>query len=404
MPALELDEFKYDLPESRIAKFPLDKRDESKLLHYNKGELSHYQFRDINRLLPGKSLLVFNETKVIPARLSFFKETGAVIEVMLLNPLKPSRDVNISMSSNESVTWQCMVKNLKKWKPTQTLVRDLTISDEIIKLEARLIDRDNNHVEISWKDPGLTFADILEYSGKVPLPPYLKREPVAIDKPRYQTVYSRNKGAVAAPTAGLHFTDKIIREIKETDHDTDYLTLHVGAGTFQPIKEKDIRKHDMHRETILVSISNLEKIKKNLGNIVAVGTTSMRTLESIYWYGVKLLSGEDISFFIEKLYPYDMPDNKLPSVNESLNAIIDHMTKMNIEQIQGETQIFILPGYKFRICQGLITNFHMPGSTLMLLVAAFVGDDWKRIYDEALSNDYRFLSYGDSSFLIPENQ
>ncbi|MGD9327671.1 MAG: S-adenosylmethionine:tRNA ribosyltransferase-isomerase, partial [Cyclobacteriaceae bacterium] len=256
MPALELDEFKYDLPESRIAKFPLDKRDESKLLHYNKGELSHYQFRDINRLLPAKSLLVFNETKVIPARLSFFKETGAVIEVMLLYPLKPSRDVNISMSSTESVTWQCMVKNLKKWKPAQTLVRDLTINDEIIKLEARLIDRENNHVEISWKDPGLTFADILEYSGKVPLPPYLKREPVAIDKPRYQTVYSRNKGAVAAPTAGLHFTDKIIREIKETDHDTDYLTLHVGAGTFQPIKEKDVRRHDMHRETILVSISN----------------------------------------------------------------------------------------------------------------------------------------------------
>ena len=404
MPALELDEFKYDLPESRIAKFPLDKRDQSKLLYFNKGVISHYQFRDINRLLPEKSLLVFNETKVIPARLSFFKETGAIIEVMLLNPLQPSRDVNISMSATKSVIWECMVKNMKKWKTGQILIRDLRINDEIIKLEARLIDRENNHVEISWNNPDLTFADILEYSGKVPLPPYLKREPVAIDKPRYQTVYSRNKGAVAAPTAGLHFTDEIIREIKETGHDTDYLTLHVGAGTFQPIKEKDVRSHDMHRETILVSISNLEKIKNNLGNILAVGTTSMRTLESIYWYGVKLLSGEDKSFFIEKLYPYDMPFNKLPSVNESLSAIKDHMTKMNIEQIQGETQIFILPGYKFRICRGLITNFHMPGSTLMLLVAAFVGDDWKRIYDEALRNDYRFLSYGDSSFLIPENQ
>lgn len=404
MPALELHEFKYDLPESRIAKFPLDKRDQSKLLYFNKGVISHYQFRDINRLLPEKSLLVFNETKVIPARLSFFKETGAIIEVMLLNPLQPSRDVNISMSATKSVIWECMVKNMKKWKTGQILIRDLRINDEIIKLEARLIDRENNHVEISWNNPDLTFADILEYSGKVPLPPYLKREPVAIDKPRYQTVYSRNKGAVAAPTAGLHFTDEIIREIKETGHDTDYLTLHVGAGTFQPIKEKDVRSHDMHRETILVSISNLEKIKNNLGNILAVGTTSMRTLESIYWYGVKLLSGEDKSFFIEKLYPYDMPFNKLPSVNESLSAIKDHMTKMNIEQIQGETQIFILPGYKFRICRGLITNFHMPGSTLMLLVAAFVGDDWKRIYDEALRNDYRFLSYGDSSFLIPENQ
>jgi S-adenosylmethionine:tRNA ribosyltransferase-isomerase len=404
MSALELDEFIYDLPESRIAKFPLDKRDQSKLLHYNKGVISHYQFRDINSILPEKSLLVFNETKVIPARLSFFKETGAVIEVMLLNPIQPALDVNISMSSNSSVTWECMVKNMKKWKPGQILIRDISINDEIINLEARLIDRENNHVELSWKNPGLTFADILEYSGKVPIPPYLKREPTAIDKPRYQTVYSRNKGAVAAPTAGLHFTDEIIRDIQAKNHDTDYLTLHVSAGTFQPIQEKDVRKHDMHRETILVSISNLRKIQNNLGNIIAVGTTSMRTLESIYWYGVKLLLEKDRTFFIEKLYPYNMSEAKLPSVSESLNAITDHMNILNLEQIQGETQIFIIPGYQFRICSGLITNFHMPRSTLMLLVAAFVGNDWKKIYDEALRNDYRFLSYGDSSFLIPESR
>ncbi len=403
MSALELDEFKYDLPESRIAKFPLDKRDQSKLLHYNKGVISHYQFRDLNKLLPGNSLLVFNETKVIPARLSFFKETGAVIEIMLLNPVLPSLDISISMSSTNSVTWECMVKNMKKWKPGQILIQDIWINDQIINFKARLIDREKIHVELSWDTPDLTFADILEYSGKVPIPPYLKREPVAIDKPRYQTVYSRNKGAVAAPTAGLHFTDEIIREIKEANHNTDYLTLHVSAGTFQPIKEKDVRRHEMHKETILVNISNLRNIMNNLGKIIAVGTTSMRTLESIYWYGVKLLSGDDKSFFIEKLYPYDMPVDKLPTVMESLNAITHHMNKLKIDQIRGETQIFILPGYKFRICRGLITNFHMPGSTLMLLVAAFVGDDWKKIYDEALNNDYRFLSYGDSSFLLPEN-
>ena len=403
MSELELDEFNYDLPESRIAKFPLDRRELSKLLFYDKGLISHLQFREINRILPQRSLLIFNETKVIPARMTFFKETGAVIEIMLLNPIEPSLDVNIVMSSNSRVTWECMVKNLKKWKPGQTLIQNIRIKEEVLNIEARLIDKGKNHVEISWKDPDLTFADILEYSGKVPLPPYLKREPTDIDKPRYQTVYSRNKGAVAAPTAGLHFTDEIIREIQATNHDTDYLTLHVSAGTFQPIKEKDFRKHEMHKETIIVSISNLLKMRKNLGNIIAVGTTSMRTLESIYWYGVKLLSGNDKSFFIEKLYPYNISEAELPSVIESLEAIINHMNEKNIEKIRGETQIFILPGYQFRICNGLITNFHMPRSTLMLLVAAFVGKDWKKIYDEALSNDYRFLSYGDSSFLIPES-
>jgi S-adenosylmethionine:tRNA ribosyltransferase-isomerase len=404
MSKLELDEFKYDLPESRIAKYPLDKRDQSRLLFYNQGIISHHKFREVNRFLPENSLLVFNETKVIPARLTFFKETGAVIEVMLLNPIKPSGDINITMSSNDSVTWECMVKNLKKWKPGQFLTRTVNIDDETLNIEASLIDKNNISVELNWGNPNFTFADIIEHSGKVPLPPYLKREPTPDDTPRYQTVYSKNKGAVAAPTAGLHFTDKIIREIRMSGHDTDYLTLHVGAGTFQPIKEKDIRNHDMHREKVLVSLSNIEKIQKKLGNIVAVGTTTMRTLESIYWFGVKLLSGKDNSFFIEKLFPYNVSDINLPSVNASLNAIMDYMHESNIEQIRGETQIFIIPGYRFKICNGLITNFHMPGSTLMLLVAAFAGDDWKRIYEEALNNDYRFLSYGDSSFLIPENQ
>ena len=401
MSDLELDKFKYDLPESRIARFPLEQRDQSKLLHYNKGVISHHQFREINKLLPEKSLLVFNETKVIPARLTFFKETGAVIEIMLLNPEKPSIDINITMNSNFKVTWECMVKNLRKWKPGQTLSQEVTVNDKILQIKAKLINKEKNSVEISWDNPELTFADILEYSGKVPLPPYLKREPTPIDKPRYQTVYSKNKGAVAAPTAGLHFTNEIINEIRTSNHETDYITLHVSAGTFQPIKEQDVTKHDMHKETVIVSRANLEKVLNNLGNIIAVGTTSMRTLESLYWFGTKLILGNDISFFIEKLYPYTKSEVKLPSVIEALSAIIDHMNTLNIDQIQGETQIFILPGYQFRICDGLITNYHMPRSTLMLLVAAFVGDDWKRIYDEALNNEYRFLSYGDSSFLLP---
>jgi len=402
MSDLELDKFKYDLPESRIARFPLEERDQSKLLHYNKGVISHHQFKDINSILPEKSLLVFNETKVIAARLTFFKKTGAVIEIMLLNPEEPSKDINITMHSNSKVIWECMVKNLKKWKPGQTLTQKIIINDKISDIKAKLINKEKNFVEISWKNPELTFADILEFSGKVPLPPYLKREPTPIDKPRYQTVYSKNKGAVAAPTAGLHFTNDIISEIKSSSHDTDYITLHVGAGTFQPIKEQDVTKHEMHKETIIVSRANLEKVLKNLGNIIAVGTTSMRTLESLYWFGVKLILGNDTLFFIEKLYPYTKSDVKLPSVIEALSAIIDHMNKMNINKIQGETQIYILPGYQFRICDGLITNYHMPGSTLMLLVAAFIGDDWKRVYDEALNNGYRFLSYGDSSFLLPK--
>jgi S-adenosylmethionine:tRNA ribosyltransferase-isomerase len=402
MSDLELDKFKYDLPESRIARYPLGKRDLSKLLFYNKGVITHHTFKEISDLLPENSLLVFNETKVIPARLTFFKETGATIEVMLLNPVEPSNDINITMSSRSKVTWECMVKNIKKWKPGQILSTKVSMNDEISGVEARLVNKRKNQVEISWKNPDITFSDILEYSGKVPLPPYLKREPIPLDKPRYQTVYSKNEGAVAAPTAGLHFTEEIINEIKSFKHITDYLTLHVSAGTFQPIKEKDVSKHDMHKETMLVTRANIENLITKLGNIVAVGTTSMRTLESLYWYGVKLISGEGDLFFIEKLYPYSNFDNDLPSVNKSLQAIIDHMNNMNIDRIDGETQIFILPGYKFKICDGLITNYHMPGSTLMLLVAAFVGDDWKKIYNEALKNDYRFLSYGDSSFLLPK--
>jgi S-adenosylmethionine:tRNA ribosyltransferase-isomerase len=401
MTALDLDKYQYRLPESKIARFPLKKRDQSKLLFYRQGEISHFIFKDIPALLPAESLLVFNETKVIPARLNFFKNTGASIEIMLLNPVDPSSDINITMSASCQVTWKCMIKNLRKWKPGQMLEEKISIHGVDLILNASLIDKENNYVRFNWENRNITFAKILNKSGIVPLPPYLKREPVPKDKPRYQTVYSKNKGAVAAPTAGLHFTKKIISEITASNHDTDYITLHVSAGTFQPIHEQDIRRHNMHTESIIVKRSNIRNLINKLGNIIAVGTTSMRTLESIYWYGVMLLNEKKKQFFIDKLMPYKMDHQSLPHVMEALQAVMNHLDECKIEEIHGETQIFIFPGYDFKICNGLITNYHMPKSTLMLLVAAFVGDDWRLIYNAALENNYRFLSYGDSSLLIP---
>jgi len=401
IPDIKLENYTYVLPEKRIASFPLEERDQSKLLFYNKREISHHRFREVHSLLPDRSLLVFNETKVIPARLIFIKETGAHIEVMLLHPLTPSRDISVTMGSRGEVSWECLVKNLKKWKEEQIISQKFFHKGEWHHLRAQLIHKERMEVKISWANDDLTFAEVLELSGKVPLPPYIKRDPVPMDKPRYQTVYSRNQGAVAAPTAGLHFTDSTLDKIKQAGHKMDFITLHVGAGTFQPIKAKDIRNHDMHQESIVITKENIENLIHNLGNIIVVGTTTMRTLESLYWYGVKLMLEGETSFFIEKLYPYNKDNADLPGVFASLQAVLDHMDKTGMNQLHGETRIFILPGYQFKLCRGLITNYHLPGSTLMLLVGAFVGEDWKKIYDSALNNDYRFLSYGDSSLLLP---
>lgn len=398
---LDLENFKYELPESRIARFPLESRDQSKLLFYNKGKITHHIFRDVATLLPSQSLLVFNETKVIPARMLFKKRTGAAIEIMLLEPIAPSGEVNITMSSSSPVIWECMIRNLKKWKTEEILEKELNLEQGRIRLEATWSDKTKRQVRFEWVGSPNTFSDILDAAGKVPLPPYLKREPIPEDKSRYQTVYSKHKGAVAAPTAGLHFTHEILKEIHRLGHQTDYLTLHVSAGTFQPIQERDIRKHNMHTESILVKKSNILKILSNPGHLIAVGTTSMRTLESIYWFGVKLLKDIGSEFFIEKLYPYEHDHDNLPDPKKALLAVIKHMEMNDTDLLRGETQIFIFPGYDFRICDGIITNYHMPGSTLMLLVAAFVGEDWRKIYEAALENQYRFLSYGDSSLLFP---
>jgi len=398
---LNLQDYDYLLPESRIAQFPLKKRDQSNLLLYKDNQISHHKFFQIPELLPEKSLLVFNETRVLPARFKFLKSTGAVIEIFLLHPVLPSPVIPVAMKSHNKVIWHCLVKNFKKWKNDQVLLNQIKTGDTDFYLKAMIYDRDKNLILFSWDQKHLTFGDIINITGNVPLPPYMKRDPIDEDKYRYQTVYSKNQGAVAAPTAGLHFTEKILKKLKTKGYETDYLTLHVSAGTFQPIRQKDISKHPMHMEQISFTRNNIHKLLDHKGPVLAVGTTSMRTLESMYWFGVKLLLEKASDLYIETLYPYTFDHKNLPSAKESLQAILHHMSDLEINEIYGETQIFIFPGYDFYICNGLITNFHMPKSTLILLVAALIGDNWKNIYQSAMEKGYRFLSYGDSSLLLP---
>lgn len=391
---INLREFTYHLPEERIAKFPLPNRSDSKLLRYHRGEIAHDVFKNIDQYIHGDSTLFFNNTRVIPARLHFYKETGAHIEIFLLDPLKPTRDIASAMLVKNECFWHCMVGNLKKWKSDQTLQLDLKGT----VLGVSIADRDNQTIRFSWDGP-MTFVDVIQQAGKIPLPPYIKREVEVRDKERYQTVYSKEKGAVAAPTAGLHFDEGVIEKLKAKGVKLDYLTLHVSAGTFQPIKAENIMEHPMHHEQIVVSRANIENLLK-AKQAVAVGTTSMRTLESLYWFGVDLMKAGKTDFKIDKLRPYQ-GDEVLPGRSEVCHAILDHMEKHQLDQLGGITEIFIFPGFKFHMVDGLITNYHLPGSTLILLVAAFIGDDWKKVYQEALDNEYRFLSYGDSSLLIP---
>lgn len=395
---IKLSDYQYELPEDRIAKFPLEKRDHSKLLHFEAGQIEHYHFYDLPGLLPSDTLMVFNNTKVIPARLIFQRSTGAKIEIFLLQPIAPSTVINEIMVHHGPLTWEAMVGNLKKWKEDEVLERTVSIDGRAINVKAELENRESRWVRVSWDNEQITFAAIVEAFGEVPLPPYLNRKATQEDKPRYQTVYSKKEGAVAAPTAGLHFTDEILKKLDNYGIKSDYLTLHVGAGTFQPIKDEKVTDHPMHSEQVVIRKENLINFLNHKGNIVAVGTTSMRSLESIFWYGVKILNENDKQFFIPKLYPYQ-DHNVKADLHKSLSAILDYMESEQIDEITGSTEIFIMPGYEFRFCNGLLTNFHQPGSTLILLVAAFTKNNWKNIYTEALSQDYRFLSYGDSSLL-----
>ena len=400
---IDLEKYNYELPDERIARFPVEPRDSSKLLLYNGLQISEDVFTNVKNHLPKNTFLVFNNTKVIPARLFFQKANGVIIEVFLLNPVEPSSVVSQVMETTDTCTWACMIGNKKRFKEKVVRTYNIEVGEyrirqENVELNAELVDADKNYVKFSWNNSDLTFAEIVRYFGQIPLPPYLKRETEQKDYDTYQTVYSKNDGAVAAPTAGLHFTEQVFADLASKGIKHDFVTLHVGAGTFQPIKVQNVVEHKMHCEQIVFDKSFIINLLENVLFVIPVGTTSMRSLESLYWYGVKLLSGEQ-TFFIEKLSPYNQIESF--TVEQSLKAIIDYMNENKLSQLVGETEIFIFPSYEFKICKGIITNFHQPDSTLILLVAALVGENWKKIYDYALENNFRFLSYGDSSLLIP---
>jgi S-adenosylmethionine:tRNA ribosyltransferase-isomerase len=395
--SINLSDYDYHLPDERIAKFPLEKRDHSKLLHFKDGTISHQHFYSLPDFIPSGSMMVFNNTKVIPARMIFQRSSGAKIELFLLKPLAPSNLLNEVMQSQHAVVWECMIGNLKKWKAGEVLTGKIPIKGKTVVISAFLLDRAQKTVQFEW-DSSNAFVDIVEATGEVPLPPYLNRKATAEDKPRYQTVYSKKEGAVAAPTAGLHFTDEVLNSLSTKGIKKEFLTLHVSAGTFQPIKVSNVTEHDMHSEQVVVDRATISALASHGDNIIAVGTTSMRSLESLYWYGVMLMSNPNSPFAIPKLYPYQQIDQDFPR-QAAFESIKNFMEKNDLDEITGTTEIFIFPGYKFKVCDGLVTNFHQPSSTLILLVAAFTQNQWRKIYDVALKNDYRFLSYGDSSLL-----
>ncbi len=399
LPEIDLNYFRYELPDERIAKYPLAERDQSKLLHYHSGNIHHRRFSDITEQIPKGSTLVFNNTKVIPARMIFYKDTGAQIEIFLLKPKAPSHILSLVMEERQSVVWQCMIGNFKKWRGGQVLKRELSGEGGSCLLEVTVENHAEKLVRFQWNNPDISFAEVVEMAGRTPLPPYLNREAEPSDKPRYQTVYSEKEGAVAAPTAGLHFTPEILQKLADQGVKESFLTLHVSAGTFQPIKAENVIDHPMHSEQLVVPRQSIKEVIEAEGMVIPVGTTSMRTLESLYWFGLRLIQGND-EFTIEKLEPYQ-ERGSYPSRKEAFEAILTWMEKLGLSQITGNTEVFIFPGYQFRVCDALITNFHQPGSTLMLLVGALIGEDWQKVYNAALANDYRFLSYGDSSLLMP---
>lgn len=399
---IRIEEYDYPLPDERIAKFPLAKRDESKLLLYKDGQVSESVFKHIADYLPAGSLLVYNNTRVIQARLLFQKATGARIEVFCLEPAEP-HDYALIFQQTECCSWICLVGNLKKWKDG-LLTKKVAIQGEevILSAEKKESHGDSHRIEFTWNNPKYTFADLLDAAGVLPIPPYLHRETEKSDLVTYQTVYSKIKGSVAAPTAGLHFTPEVLADVDAHGIGREEVTLHVGAGTFKPVKSETIEGHEMHTEFISVRRSSIERIQKNLGKIIAVGTTSVRTLESLYYIGVKLASHPDATseeLVVNQWMPYEAENNRIP-VAEALQHILDYLDRHQADKLVTATQIIIAPGYEFKIVRGIITNFHQPKSTLLLLISAFVKGNWRTIYDYALSHDFRFLSYGDSSLLL----
>jgi S-adenosylmethionine:tRNA ribosyltransferase-isomerase len=388
-------DYTYELPQERIASQPLEQRDQSKLLFYKKGEIRHKNFSQLVDLLPNKCHLFFNNTKVIQARFLFHKPTGAVIEVFLLSPYPPDSLLATALGSSTCSTWVCTIGNLKRWSEDLVLVKE----EGDLRVTANLIDREKGIVRFDWTPAEKSFGEVIQQVGVMPLPPYIHRASNSLDQQRYQTVYSAVEGAVAAPTAGLHFTPDILNQLRQSGRTIGFLSLHVGAGTFMPIKTENALDHTMHAEQIVITKENVADLAAGKP-IVAVGTTSMRTLESIYWYAVKLGNDPKATFFVNSQDPY-LHYEYYPSRAEAATIILDLMKRSGSESLTGTTSLYVHPGYRFRMCDALITNFHQPGSTLLLLIAAFVGPDWRTIYQEAMNNAYRFLSYGDSSLLIP---
>lgn len=406
LPDISIDQFMYELPPDRIASFPTDERDGSKLLVFKSGEISDDWFPEIIRHLPRQSLLVFNNTRVIHARLRFKRATGAVIEILCLEPanhLSPEQ----CFRSHEPVTWNCIVGNLRKWKDPE-LRMEIKIGDEPVVLTAvrKELINDGVVVEFSWNRPDIPFAAILDEAGELPIPPYLNRETTDVDTQRYNTVYAKHEGSVAAPTAGLHFTPVILEQLKANGMAMGNITLHVGAGTFKPVKPGPLALHEMHEERMMISRDFLEMLLQQLDAglpVIPVGTTAVRTLESIYWLGWQVLKQPDFKceLFVGQWLPYQSGQVSL-TAKEAVQALLDWLEQQQRTGFHAYTRIMIVPGYRFRIINGLITNFHQPGSSLLLLIAALIGNDWKKVYDHALRQQYRFLSYGDSSLLLPQ--
>ncbi len=403
IPDIRIEDYNYPLPDERIAKYPLAERDSSKLLRYVDGKVDEHIFRDITDFLPDNAIMVFNDTKVVPARLHFVRPTGARIEIFCLQPVDPV-EYNLAFASTQTCTWKCVIGNAKKWKnDTLNLYLPENHGGKAVELNmtADLVSREGETgiVTFHW-DGNLPFSNVLEICGTIPIPPYLNRDSEAIDTERYQTLYARIRGSVAAPTAGLHFTDSVLAKIREKGIDMETVCLHVGAGTFLPVKDSEVAKHPMHREPFVVTKAFLKDLIDSHKKVIAVGTTSVRTLESLYYIGVSCIEKghpEDV----EQWAPYTREYSY--STEEALRAIVNYLEQTSQDALTAGTRIIIVPGFKFRIVDILVTNFHQPESTLILLVSAFVGGDWKTIYDYALAHNFRFLSYGDSSLLFKKS-
>ncbi len=396
---IKISDFTYDLPESKIAKYPLSERDLSKLLVWKNGVITESVFQNCAEFIPENTQLIFNNTRVIHARMFFWKETGSKIEVFCLEPVEPL-DYQVAFQQKEQVVWKCMVGNSKKWK-SGILSREIEISGEKIILRAEKTAQFENtfHIIFSWDKP-FTYAEIVENAGVLPIPPYLNRETEATDEETYQTVYAKIDGSVAAPTAGLHFTDSVLNDLKQKNISEKEITLHVGAGTFQPVKAETIDGHTMHRETVIIPKTIIQDFIKHSGKIIAVGTTSVRSLESLYWLGLQVENNLFNPKNPEVLQWEPYQNGAKISIKKAFQNIVEFLNKTRQEAIQFSTQIIILPGYNFKVIDGMFTNFHQPQSTLLLLIAAFLGDNWKNVYDYALANNFRFLSYGDSNLYL----